>query len=1061
MSQPRTLGDGRYKILHKLGDSHYSGVYEAHDTKCEERVAIKVLHLTDSQRSIAEAMFQREVGALRDLAHPAIVRMLEHFSEATDDRLCIVLELIPGGLTLEALISQVAARKTKPQSLRWRVEQIIKLLGGLDQAHRRHIIHRDVKLANILYHQTENCLKLADFGIARLLENYARGKTGRTLREFYTRPFAAPEQIQQQDTTFATDIYAVSLVAVSLLTWQIPPAAFIAGDLQSFIKPLAEEIRDPPTFQRFQSLLAECLHSEAAQRPKIFQIVALFQELLERFAERVAIPVQITDTARNPQKHNLRTSSAMFDDLNEGLRGRYESKIDQDNSTETFVVRLYGKSLWALAKPDSADPERLVLVDAGRNQPNIHAKQREAAHLLPYSLSNKDGSASELINFLFHKYEEERIQDEARRRKESLLKVAQHVLEMQRQRLTRLCIKYLVERKKGAKEEPADPELYEIKGDILKLKILKVVPWVDAEDNGFALSEPRAELDADLEPTWAESLGDNTHFLLEGDLLGSYHGYDATQKILSVRVKSRRRIPTTGSLEYKDIAQDAALRRQERAIQNFLNDECVNPNLGHFLLYPEENELADITPRELLQSLEPKEEMSQLIERVLSTRDFFLIQGPPGTGKTTTIAEVMAQILSANPRARILLTSQSNEAVNNALDELRRLSKQINPSWRLLRDVREQRKGDESQQGFETLFREWVVRTRRQSESALFQQGSTMAPAQRKSVDLALTAWRERLDRVEDVRLDYAESVQVFGVTCLRVPTLWNLLREVRFDWVIVDEAGRATPSEVLVSLVAGQRFVLVGDHRQLPPFLDEQTEQDLRDADIDPARARRSLFEELFDKINPDCKKTLVRQYRMHRSIGEFVGELFYSDIGGLATGVSDEARTISLKRFNRTHRVFWVDVKGQEQREVTSFSNQREVDVICRLLAEMDAELSAADTKYTVGIIAPYAAQIERLRRYIIPTATRWSSLKIRINTVDAFQGKQDDIIIYSMVRIGEQERRFVADRRRLNVAFSRARRLLVIVGHKQSAQHSDQIAAAIRLIPRDNVLSEDKLS
>jgi superfamily I DNA and/or RNA helicase len=91
-------------------------------------------------------------------------------------------------------------------------------------------------------------------------------------------------------------------------------------------------------------------------------------------------------------------------------------------------------------------------------------------------------------------------------------------------------------------------------------------------------------------------------------------------------------------------------------------------------------------------------------------------------------------------------------------------------------------------------------------------------------------------------------------------------------------------------------------------------------------------------------------------------------------------------------------------------------------------------------------------------MPTGNQWSALKIRVDTVDAFQGKQDDIIIYSIARVGEGERRFLSDRRRLNVAFSRAQRLLVIVGHRSSAERVPRLASAIAMIPAENVLEAE---
>lgn len=99
---------------------------------------------------------------------------------------------------------------------------------------------------------------------------------------------------------------------------------------------------------------------------------------------------------------------------------------------------------------------------------------------------------------------------------------------------------------------------------------------------------------------------------------------------------------------------------------------------------------------------------------------------------------------------------------------------------------------------------------------------------------------------------------------------------------MIVDEAAKATPSEVLVSMVRGKRILLVGDHRQLPPFFDAEAVEDLKEEGIAPEEAQRSLFEDLFSRIPASNRFTLRRQYRMHSSIAAFVSYIAYDDIGG-----------------------------------------------------------------------------------------------------------------------------------------------------------------------------------
>jgi serine/threonine protein kinase len=1052
MPTPETLRLGRYRIVSVLGRSHYADVYEALDTKSGDRVAVKVLTLSGTHRDIAEAMFRKEVGALAGFNHSAVVKMLDHFAEPQEDRLGIVLELIPGGLTLEKLITEVRAGMESRRTLRWKLEQLLLVLDGLESAHRRMVIHRDVKPANVLVDRDDYTLRLADFGVARLLENYGRGNPGVTLREFYTRPFAAPEQVLHGDAGTAADLHAFGLVAASLLSWELPSPTFKLDQLHAFLAPFRDEMPDSTVVLGMEECLAGLLSAEPSSRPRVHEISRCLRELLERTTERTTVSVSFGPTAvKKARECGCISQASILADLNDGLHVRYEPSKDLRTGGDSFKLKFYGRGLWAEFKPDDRNPEHLFAINVGRDQPNIHLRRKEGALPAPFTLSLGYGSAAQLIQLAYEHYQEERRLLDERRRKESLLEVARFILERQRERMLTLRIRYQCLDEKPGQAPGAQPSPessldshIEPRGDFLQVRVREVLP-----------AEPGVDPPEGLQDIWTDGLDKRSPFLVDEEPFATFHGYDPAKKVLSLRLQSHRKIRREGEFHCKDIAMEAALSRQESALDHLFENDCANPNLGHLLLHPEENRLGEILPRTLFQDLEPQREMQGLIERALAAEDFFFLQGPPGTGKTTAITEIVGQLLVQHPEARILLTSQANEAVNNALDALRELAQRRKAEWRLLRDVREERSESFSELGFDAGFKAWVTRTRVRCASALAQYESSIPPGQATGVTTAIMAWSDGLEHGEGVRKDYAESIQVFGVTCLRVPALWTMLREVRFDWVIVDEAAKATPAEVLVPLVMGRKFILVGDHRQLPPFLDTQTERDIAGANLDPARARRSLFEDLFDKVPQPNRETLRRQFRMHRSIGSFVGDLYYDDLGGLETGVPDSDRTLALAQFDRPHRVFWLDVKGRERPEGKSWWNQEEIDAIDRLLKRFSVELRARNTKYSVGVIAAYRSQALRLGRAI--RTGRDPNLRVRIDTVDAFQGKQDDIVISSLVRVGDVERRFISDSRRLNVAFSRAQRLLVIVGHRASAMNTSGLAKAIQLIPPENFITD----
>ena len=182
---------------------------------------------------------------------------------------------------------------------------------------------------------------------------------------------------------------------------------------------------------------------------------------------------------------------------------------------------------------------------------------------------------------------------------------------------------------------------------------------------------------------------------------------------------------------------------------------------------------------------------------------------------------------------------------------------------------------------------------------------------------------------------------------------------------------------------------------RWFPPFFDSETTADLRDAELDVERASKSLFEELFERTTVTNRATLRRQFRMHRSIGKLVADLYYPEIG-IEHGVPDDKRQLDLAGFDGGQRVFWLDVAEGRERQTegsTSRWNHEEVVAIEQLLNGWEQELRQKGASYTVGVIAAYDDQREKLLDRIRPKhPQRWKALRIRIDTVDAFQGKPE---------------------------------------------------------------------
>lgn len=313
--------------------------------------------------------------------------------------------------------------------------------------------------------------------------------------------------------------------------------------------------------------------------------------------------------------------------------------------------------------------------------------------------------------------------------------------------------------------------------------------------------------------------------------------------------------------------------------------------------------------------------------------------------------------------------------------------------------------------------------------------------AQYSKIESLCKEWQKRVAQGDGLLQESIADSTLVGATCLGIASL-SVAVESKFDWVIVDEAGKATPSEILVPICLGRKVVLVGDHKQLPPVVDEALLkiQDKERMNIKREDLELSLFEYLERNLNDDCKSILDEQYRMNPVIGDLISKLFYE--GKLISRTSREEKTIPLKIYESKPLV-WLSTASRsdrrEERISDSYRNTCEAKIIFDQLLEIDEELGELKLKKETAIIAGYRGQRDRLTGlYESSYKARFHNMTVEINTVDAFQGRETDIVFYSVVRSNEDGNLgFLKDVRRLNVAFSRARELLVVVGDDQSAK------------------------
>lgn len=297
------------------------------------------------------------------------------------------------------------------------------------------------------------------------------------------------------------------------------------------------------------------------------------------------------------------------------------------------------------------------------------------------------------------------------------------------------------------------------------------------------------------------------------------------------------------------------------------------------------------------------------------------------------------------------------------------------------------------------------------------------------AVAAALCKYRNRLNQpVTDLQRAVLSEANVIGATCSGIAGTRDF--DCDFDCVIVDEAGRTTPLDLLMPIVRGKTIVLVGDHKQLPPFIGEDLKDELND--IERKLVERSIFETIWDSSHQSRRQALRNQYRMAPPICDIVRKISYFD--DLETAGDALRRRHRLPGMGAVH---WVLPTGPKNNAVSSngkhgLLNYAEVEATVEILKRIAGYQSdRSGVPYSIGIISMYKQQSHAIERRVERIVQDYPTIDVEIGTVDSFQGREKDAVILTFSETNPKHKRFFYDRRRLNVALSRARELLVIIG------------------------------
>ena len=438
------------------------------------------------------------------------------------------------------------------------------------------------------------------------------------------------------------------------------------------------------------------------------------------------------------------------------------------------------------------------------------------------------------------------------------------------------------------------------------------------------------------------------------------------------------------------------------------------------------------------------------IENALSCENFFLIHGPFGTGKTRTLVELISQETRQNHK--VLATAESNAAVDNILERLmgnkkltltrlghpQRVSKH-NITQTLAYKVENHKLNNKIKKIYkkiDSLIEKRKVHTRPSPQyrrgfsdyeilhnASKGKGGRGVSSEKMKSmakwieISQEIDEAHDDIKRIENRMIkDIVESSDVILAT--NSSAALESIARVKFDVAIIDEASQATIPSVLIPIAKAHRFILAGDHKQLPPTIISERAGELS----------KTLFEELI-RMYPFKSQLLNIQYRMNSLLMKFPNEEFYNN--GLQSDASVDDITINdiINSSHNEEALLFIDTSDVDEEGEThlkdskSIINSIESEISTSIAQDyINAGVSADD----IGIISPYADQVK-----IIQEMT-----SVEVKTVDGFQGREKEIIIISTVRSNENGNiGFLSDLRRLNVAITRAKRKLIIIGNKNT--------------------------
>lgn len=1098
MEVGQLLQEGIYRLVEARKPGGMAVVFRAEVLKgpfAGQFVAIKTPR-QDKSEVDGRRSLRREADALRIVSgHPNIVRHID-YGETDQGEPYLVLEW------LEHTLAEEILRRGKMRWEEWLKDVGSPILDGLVHAHSNeiNIAHRDLSPGNIMF-ASDGQPKIVDFGLAVEADS-VRGKG--TLAGHGSPPFT-PGELDDGLNRRSRDCFS----------WAALTVCALAGRFFTNIDEIRHFVAQSNTAKIPVEILEKALSDKVEQRYRLAkelksEIASFEYRRLVQNGAHFSIRLEAANSVGKELCEATNTTDPLRAMSEIATNFSPQSKFSSEKG-DNLKLRIVSNTIELLAY---VKDDCLLLYRARRLDVIVAGRKREAMVSVPVkfrinSIARSDDEAEmRMFQEALEQGEHDRERAEAERARFALFERWAKYLD------EKLALAHKKRYKVGYTE-------------------------IEAVDEEFV-----ATIEEDFDP---DQLG--------SDVIIRSGPSRATQLIVvkvsrdQIRLRPRsgetRYIPPVGQIEKDPHREKISINRQRQALEIIRGHRAASYGAISWITEPQSCQPPEKGGVPCIERLSP--DKLEILDAALGVQSVLSVAGPPGTGKTTLIAALVTAYLQRYPTHRILLTSQTHVAIDNAIDKL--VLADQSTLIRIGSEYEQKIAANSKNYLISRRFREWRDRIRQRSKAFLNQyaeqqgirvdnvaicmhfaevntledqiaratreHGALLAEQERIAVETnaggasttlvddaeVLTATieaseieQELLEQIDSFRklLRDAQSqlkkIPGYGDSLVRmnrperdewlreldsktpnadrlrrlikVQQVWlaglsrreefeyAVLSEARivagtcvgiardaffkdtFDLCIIDEAGKATPTEALIPLSRSRRWVVVGDRRQLPPYMDA-TERGKASDHLHPD-VLKTFLDRLEEQLPDPCKKALTEQRRMCWSIGELIAHVFYSDM--TIKNVEMDARRAAYIAARYPSPVTWIStsrVAAPEEKYRKSRRNSKEAEIIVSEIESL-AGLIPLNEEIDIAVITGYSAQARMIDDALQSLRSRRPLIHIDCNTIDAFQGQEAKVCYYSVTRSNSaDELGFLREFRRLNVALSRGQDALVIVG------------------------------